>query len=221
MATGYELIYDIKEKLGLNTDDSKFSNELILFQIERARGALIKRNYSRNFKVIPESLKQLVELDLELVDDNDYASLDTILCSTVTLPLLIESNILNMSILVDGGSYTDLKFIKVAPERFPYVGLDVAVPNIIYYTIDYDYKLRLKSFYNKYKLLSKARFYGIFMHPEKAWEQHPDYDVSIDFLDTEYPMDAESSFEISNIVMQSLLPLLKVPLDTNNNANEV
>jgi hypothetical protein len=128
MATGYELIYDIKEKLGLNSDDSRFSNEFIMFQIEKARAALIKRNFGKSYRQIPNSLLQHIEMDLELVSDNDFSNLDAIIQTVDPLPTLIESSVLNLNISFDGGSYTDLKFILVDKERFPYVGKERYFP---------------------------------------------------------------------------------------------
>jgi hypothetical protein len=53
-----------------------------------------------------------------------------------------SSSVLNLNISFDGGSYTDLKFILVDKERFPYVGKERYFPNIIYCSIGYDYKLK-------------------------------------------------------------------------------
>ena len=224
MATGYELIYDIKEKLGLNSDDATFSNEFILFQIEKARTALIKRNYSGGkYRTIPGSLRQHIQLNLQLTADNEFDTngLDTVLESTVALPIMIESDILNLSILLDGGSYTDLKFQLIPIERFPYAGLDLFLPAIVYAALDYDYKLKIRSAFNRYKLITKIRLYGVFMHPEEAWKLNPNYDSSIDFLTLEYPLDSETLFEVCNVVAGQLLPLKAVPKDKINNADDV
>jgi len=218
MATGYELIYDIKGRLGLNSDDSRFSNEYIMFQIKKARTTLIKRNFSKRFRVVPNSIKQHIQVELELTNDNEFSDADTTLQTKDSLPVLIENNILNLSTQIDGGSYNDLKFIMVPIERFPYVGEDNFFPTIIYCTIDYDYRLKFKSLYNKYKLLSNIRLSGIFMNPEEAWEYSPDYDEDTDFWDLEYPLDAESLFEISNIVVQQLSA--RLPEDKINNGDD-
>lgn len=218
MATGYELIYDIKERLGLNSDDARFSNEYIMFQIEKARTALIKRNFSRRYREIPNSLKQHIQLDLEIVNDNEFGDEDSILQTVDVLPVMIESSTMTLATQIDGGSYTDLKFIQIPIERFPYAGEDFFFPTIIYCTVDYDYRLKFKSLFNKYKLLSKVRVQSIFMHPEEAWKHHPDYDPSVDYWNLEYPMDSETLFEVSNVVVQQLAPSL--PEDKINNGDD-
>jgi hypothetical protein len=220
MATGYELIYDIRGRLGLNSDDSRFSNEYILFQVEKARAALIKRNFGKSYRQIPSSLIQPIEMELEMVSDNDFSNLDAIIQTVDPLPTLIESAVLNMNMAFDGGSYTDLKFILVDKERFPYVGKERYFPNLIYCTIGYDYRLKFKSQFNKYRLLSKVRGGVIAMHPEDAWKYHPDYDTNVDFLTQEYPLDSETLFELSNIITNQLAPTLGIPLDKINNADE-
>jgi hypothetical protein len=83
-----------------------------------------------------------------------------------------------------------------------------------------DYKLKFKSQFNKYRLLSKVRGGIIAMHPEDAWRYHPDYNSATDYLTLEYPLDAESLFEIVNIVTNQLAPTLGIPLDKLNNADE-
>lgn len=219
MATGYELIYDIKEKLSLNSDDTRFSNEFIMFQIDKTRAALLKRNYSKGFKVVPDSIKQHIQLDLESITDNEFGGDDTSLRTSVPVPFRINTGLLELTSNIDGGSYTDLKFIKIPIERFPYAGIDNFCPTIIYCAINYDHYLVFKSLYNKYKLLSNVRVYDVFLNPEEAWKLSPSYDENTDFWDTEYPLDSETFFEISNIIVQQLSPSLGIPEDKINDAD--
>lgn len=215
-----ELIDDILERLQVYSDDSEISPLHISFLIDEARKMFIKQKYSKANKHIPAFLFQKINLELDFEDDNEFSSIDTILSTKIAIPTLIENSVINSMIMIDNGSYTNVKFILIDLDRFPYVGYNRLLPDVVYVTIGYDYKLKLKGLANRYKLLENIRLRAIFEDPKSAWELSTEYDSNVDYLDVEYPIDSDMGVLISDLIIKQLVDKLKIPIDLNNNASE-
>ncbi len=224
MATKGQLIDDIRERLEQYSDDSEISNLHISFLIDEARKMFIKQRYNKANKLIPTSLFQKINIDIDLESENEFddsfLSKDTIVSSIDKIPTLIENAVINAAIKVDNGSYTDIRFILIGLDRFPYVGYNRLLPDVVYCTLGYDYKIKLKGLANRYKLLDKIRLFAIFENPEEAWRLSDDYDSDIDYLDVEYPLDSDMTVLVNDFVLKQLRQKLQMPTDIENNATE-
>ena len=220
MYTKYHYIYDIKERLNDYADDSELSIEHLGFLIDEVRALVIKQSYQGIGVNIPNTIKQQINLDLILDQDNIFASLNKILVSENALPKLIESSNQNKYITVDNGSYRNVKFIKSTNERFPYVGGNKFLQNIVYYTLGVDYKLYFTGGSSVHTLMENARVFGVFTNPKEAWEAGPNYNEDIDFNDTIYPIDSDMWVKISDIIFKMLAPKAQIQEDKLNNAND-
>lgn len=220
MHTKHHYIYDIKERLNDYADDSELSLEYISFLIDETRALIIRQSYRGIVATVPNTIKQQVNLELELSQENEFVDLDDILKSTIALPRLIEGSKVNKALQVDNGSYKDIKFITVPVERFPYVGNNKYLRTYVYWTLGNDYKLYFTSGNARHKLLNDVRVHGVFENPKDAWELSPDYDVDVDFNDTTYPIDSDMWVKISDIIMKILLPKEQIQEDKVNDAND-
>ena len=220
MATKRFLIYDIIERLNQFSDDSEISPEHISFLIDQGRVLLLKQRFNKMNKSLPDVVFQPITINLQNVNDNDFHSEDTIVSSVNPLPYLVDDFVFNSNIRLDGGSYTDLKFIWTSIARFPYIGYNKLLRDIVYVTLGYDYKLKLKGLHNRYKLLDRLRISAVFSTPEDAWKASSLYDVNVNYLDVEYPLPMDLWAPLSEIIVKQLGVKFTVPEDKVNNAND-
>lgn len=217
-----ELLDDIRQRVQQFSDDTEVVDLHVLFLIDQARKMFIKQRYNKANKLLPTLIFQQINLDLDLEGDNEFDPnlTDTIVSTVDRIPTLIENPVINSKIKIDNGSYTDIKFILIDIDRFPYVGYNKLLPDVVYVTLGYDYKLKLKGLANRYKLLSNIRLFAVFDNPEAAWVLSTAYNPNVDFLDTEYPIDADMATLIGDFVVKQLIEKMKVPIDDINNATE-
>ena len=62
---------------------------------------------------------------------------------------------------------------------------------------------------NRYKLLSNVRLFAVFDNPEAAWMLSTSYDPNVNFLDVEYPVDADMATLIGDFVVKQLIEKMK------------
>jgi hypothetical protein len=223
MSTKNYYIYDIIEALRQFSDDTNVSIEHLSFLIDNNRALLLRQKYKDIGQIIPQGIRQRLHFPLELVDDNVFASLNKVLATTTALPRLIESGDYMRALYLDGGNYKDMRFIYVQPERFQYCGNNFDVANVIYVTLNQDYKLNLKALNPSHKLVENIRIWGVFENPKDAWEVSADYDATKDF-DTEiyYPIDSDMWVTMKEMILKQIIGSMKIPEDKINSAeNEV
>lgn len=217
-----ELLDDIRQRVQQFSDDTEVVDMHVLYLIDQARKMFIKQRYNKANKLLPTLIFQQINLDLDLEGDNEFDVnlTDTIVSTVDRLPTLIENPVINSKIKIDNGSYTDIRFILIDIDRFPYVGYNRLLPDVVYVSLGYDYKLKLKGLANRYKLLSNVRLFAVFDNPEAAWMLSTSYDPNINFLDVEYPVDADMATLIGDFVVKQLIEKMKIPIDEDNNATE-
>lgn len=222
MNTKIHYIYDIIEALRQYSDDSGITEDYISFLIDDTRALLLRQKYNAPGSIIPLSIRQRLHMDLELVADNVFINTDKILRTVKPLPNLVESfNFMN-HFWADSGSYVNIKFVYVTPERFPFVGHNKWLKDTVYVTIGQDYKVYLQSSNLKHRLLDKIRVYSIFENPKLAWEESADYDENKIFeQDVNYPIDLDMWINMKDIILKQFITSLQIPQDKTNNADEL
>lgn len=214
-------IYDIVETLKLHSDDSDVTYEHISFLIDDVRSLLLRQKYDTIGSIIPMKVRQTIYMNLALVDDNVFMSTDKILSSTTALPKLVESFNFMKYFRVDTGGENTFRVHYVPIERFPYVGFNNLLKDLVYVTIGQDNKLIFKGYSSKHRLLENVRVFAIFENPEEAWKVSSAYDNSKNFnSDIEYPIDLDMWVTMKEIIIKQLGLILQNPGDKNNNADE-
>src|SRR5690606_40092782 len=69
--TIYEIIYAIREGLRDYTDDTRYSDDYLVFQFNLKRNVLLRREYNQLQRSIDSELTSTVCLDIELVDPSE------------------------------------------------------------------------------------------------------------------------------------------------------
>lgn len=217
-----EIIYDIREKLKMNSDDIDISDEYLAHLINIKRALLVKQRYTKFTKTIPEETKQIICLTLEEVSVIEGESCSgTILRSVEKLPTLMQLD--NKPALIGVRTY-DLRNIPinvVSIERFPYLGYNRWLSNQLFVALDSDSKIYFFSGNDQHKFLENVKVVAIFENPEEADVMSCDTSVTdCEYFDKEYTVEPHMVHDIVNLILKDLAPTIQLPDDTLNNASE-
>lgn len=221
MSTFREIIYMILDEMKISTDDSYFTEDHIMYLINKYRVLILKQRYSDIKKQIPESNYQTICLDLieapaisgEPCEGGSY------LRSKKKIPFLMKIG----NPMVYPVDYYQGEITYVSRERMRYVGYNKYLKNIIYASIGPDNYLYFKSFNPQYLYLEKARMTGIFEDSQAASElQCPDEngDTVCDVLDKTLPIEDALIPPIIELVVKELLSAEYIKKDEENNAKD-
>lgn len=211
----------VLDELKLYSDDASYTEEHVMFLLDKYRAFLLKQRYSDVKKQIPESNYQTICLDLIEVPaiSGEPCEGGSYLRSKGKIPFLMK--ICNPKIYpVD---YYQGEITYVSRERMRYVGYNKYLKNIIYASIGPDNYLYFKSFNPQYLYLEKARMTGIFEDPQAASElQCPNENGNTvcDILDREFPIEDSLVPQLVQLVVQELYNHSRSEEDDENNAKD-
>lgn len=211
----------VLDELKLYSDDASYTEEHVMFLLDKYRAFLLKQRYSDVKKQIPESNYQTICLDLIEVPaiSGEPCEGGSYLRSKGKIPFLMKIG--NPKIYpVD---YYQGEITYVSRERMRYVGYNKYLKNIIYASIGPDNYLYFKSFNPQYLYLEKARMTGIFEDPQAASElQCPNENGNTvcDILDREFPIEDSLVPQLVQLVVQELYNHSRSEEDDENNAKD-
>ena len=221
MSTYKELIYMCLDELKLYSDDASYTEEHVMFLLDKYRAFLLKQRYSDVKKQIPESNYQTICLDLIEVPaiSGEPCEGGSYLRSKEKIPFLMKIG--NPKVYpVD---YYQGEITYVSRERMRYVGYNKYLQNIIYASLGPDNYLYFKSFNPQFLYLEKVRITGIFEDTLAASElQCPNEngDTVCDVLDREFPIEDSLVPPMTELVVKELLGAEYRPKDESNDAND-
>jgi hypothetical protein len=216
-----EIIYDIREKLKLFTDDIDIVDEYLAHLVHVKRSLLLKQRYSKLSKTIPEETKQIVCLTFEEVPSIDgQTCMGTIVKSVEKVPTLLQLDNKSALLGVRSHDLRNIPFNIVSIERFPFLGFNKWTANQIYIAIEADSYLYVYSGNIQHKFLEFAKVTGVFENPEKASELNCEDDGSCEYFDTKYSVEPHMVHDIVNMIVKELAPSIQIPDDKLNNADE-
>lgn len=216
MSTYKELIYLCLDELKLYTDDASFTEEHIMFLLNKCRGFLLKQKYSDVKKQIPESNYQTICVDLTKDSQTDNGCNVEYLRSTEKIPYLMEiGNTVISPIDYYGGNIT-----YVSRERLRYVGYNKYMQNIIYASLNPNSYLYLKSSNPQFLYLKKVRITGIFEDAQATSDLQCDGDKECDIFDRNFPIEEALIYPLIHLVVQELTENEYKPEDKENNSDD-
>ena len=218
MSTYRELVYLVLDELKLVSDDSTFTEDHVVFLLNRYRTFLLKQRYSDIKKQIPDSNYQSICMDLIQVPaiSGEPCEGGTYLRSSVKVPIPMQIG----SPKVTSMDYYQGEITYVSRERMRYVGYNRFLPNIIYCSIGPDQYLYFKSFNPQYLYLEKVKFTGVFENAEKASELECGTSDICDILDKEFPIEDSLISPLIELVLKELAGPAWKPQDDTNNASD-
>jgi hypothetical protein len=221
MITYRSLVYLILDELKLFSDDSSYTEDHILYLIDKYRSFLLKQRYSDIKKQMPESNYQTLKLSLiDVVGmPTDCSLTDYYKRSTVKIPNLMQIG----NIKVFNSSYFKGDISYVSRERMRYVGYNKYLGNMIYSTIAPDNYLYLKYFTNTYSSLDSIYITGIFQNSINASdyvESTEDNPLPCIIMDRILPLEEALIPPLTELIVKELSGVIYKPKDNVNNSKD-
>lgn len=221
MSTYKELVYMVFDELRVSSDDAQFTEDHLMFLLNKYRAFLLKQRYSDIKKQIPESNYQTICLDLIQVPaiSGDTCEGGTYLRSKEKVPFLMQIGTPRVYPL----DYYQGEITYVSRDRMRYVGYNKFLQNIIYCSIGPDNYLYFKSFNPQYLYLKKVKFTGIFQDSIQASDlQCPDDngDIICNSIDRTFPIEDALIPPLIELVVKELTNSIYRPEDESNNAKD-
>lgn len=219
MSTYRELVYLCLDELKLYSDDAVFTEDHIIFLLNKYRAFILKQRYSDIKKQIPESNYQTICLDLIQVPAiaGEPCEGGTYLRSKDKIPFLMKLG--NPSVYPIDYYQGDITI--VSRDRMRYIGYNKYLKNIIYASIAPDNYIYFKSSNPQYLYLEKVKMTGMFEDPQKAFElQCEGEELSCDILDATFPIEEALIPPMIELVVKELLGAEYRPEDKKNDATD-
>ena len=211
----------VLDELKLSSDDAQFTEDHVMFLLNKYRTFLLKQRYSDIKKQIPESNYQTICLDLIQVPaiSGDACEGGTYLRSKEKIPFLMKIGIPRVYPL----DYYQGEITYVSRDRMRYVGYNKFLQNIIYCSIGPDNYLYFKSSNPQYLYLEKVKFTGIFQDSMQASDlQCPDDngETVCNPIDRIFPIEDALVPPLIELVVKELAGPVYKPDDEANNAKD-
>lgn len=213
-----KIIYDIREKLKLNSDDIDITNDYISYLIDVKRALLIKQRFINLSKNMPESLIQKLCLKTQpiSIEGNCFSN---ILESNVEIPNFVEAHNKDAILSINLYDFKAVPINIIPYERIPYIGYNKWIKNQVYASL-HNKKIYLFSNIAEFKLLKYFTITGVFLEPEEADKFNCESTTNCEYIDKEYHINGSIVSDLINMVIKELSPSLAIQEDKLNNADE-
>jgi len=215
MSTYRELVYMVMDKLKQNTDDTYFTEDHIIFLLDKYRNFLLKQDKSAdselteaNYQTLCIPLIEVPSIVGESCEDRLY------LRSKDKIPALLNKGIVTVQPPDYFGS-THIQYVD--KHRFRFTGENKYLKNIIYVTL-FDKYLYLKSENPQFIYLKDIKMTGIFENAAEAAKLA--CEPQCDSLDSEFPISDDKVPQLLEFVYKELQGPVIEPEDKDNNAQD-
>ena len=220
-----ELVYSILDLLKINSDDSFWTEDHVIYLCKKYRSFLIKKEQDKekgSQDVASEFEYQQICLDLEKVPaiDGEPCTGGYYLRTTQKIPKILEGTQPRIYPL---DYYQGINISYVSRDRMRYVGTNPYLQNIIYTSIGPDLHLYLNSSNPQFLYLKKLRMSAIFEDMDEAARLLCDSDresQSCDVLDMEFPIRDYLVPPLIELVVKQLSGSVLRKSDEENNAKD-
>lgn len=218
MNTYSEMIYMVRDLLKISSDDSYITSQHILFMLEKFRAYVLKSKYEDDEASVPDTNKSEITVELELVSDNLGYSGIPLLRSKEKLP----SDMIFDYITVRTNKLTGNPNIVYVPfSRFPYIGNNKYLKNIIYWTIDDEDYILVKSCNPLFEYLREFKIEGVFESPMKVAERECSCKgLEVNYDDVDFCLEDDLVQLVVQYVMNTFQNSIYKPQDEDNNTND-
>jgi hypothetical protein len=216
-----ELVYMVLDELKISSDDSFFTEDHVIFLLDKYRSVVLRKAYEDVATPVPDSNKQTICLSLEKSPalSGDPCDGGYYLKSTEKVPSMIEGIAAPTVYPVD--YYQNILITYISKERMRFVGYNRFLKNIIYVSKGGDNYLYFKSSNPLHMYLKKIKLSGVFDDAKEAAKLScDDSDTVCDILDAEFPLESSLVPDVIRLVLQELSPSVYKPEDKMNNADD-
>nr|DAH00788.1 MAG TPA: Structural protein [Crassvirales sp.] len=216
-----ELVYMVMDLLKLSSDDSFYTQDHIIFLLNKFRTFILKQRYSDIKKQIPVSNYQEICMDLMEVPaiSGECCEGGHYLRTRDKVPTIMPIG--NPRVYPIDFYQGEITFIS--RDRMRYIGYNKYLQNIIYCSQAPDGYLYLKSWNPQFLYLENIRFNAIFEDAKEASELAcPDSNGEeiCDLIDKEFPIESALVPPLVELVIKELRGPEYSPKDEENNAKD-
>lgn len=216
-----ELVYMVLDEVKGMSDDFTYTEDHIIFLLDKYRGFLLKQKYSDIRKQIPESNYQTICLDLIQIPaiNGEPCEGGTYLRSTIKVPFIMQIGIPRVYPI--NFYQGDIAFIS--RDRMKYVGHNKFLQNIIYCSIAPDGYLYFKSANPQFLYLEKVKFVAIFQDSIQASKLEcieEGEEAICDILDSLFPIEDSLIPPLVELVLKEVGRAAATFGDNTNNAKD-
>ena len=215
-----ELVFLVLDELKINSDDSYFNEDHVVFLINKYRSFVLKKELEKENKPLSSANAQLICLDLIEARDEDNLCGESMLRTEQPIPSLV--NDCKVSIY-PVNYFEDDHIIYTTMERMRYTTYNKWTKNLIYAAKGPDNYLYLKSSNPQYLYLEKLKMKAVFEDFESAAQYACDEsgeELNCDILDMKFPIENALVPIIVEMVVKELLGASYRPKDSINNSND-
>lgn len=218
--TANEIIYAIREKLKAYTDDTRYTDDYLMFLTNLKRAIFVRREYNQLQRSIDPDILQTICMDIEAVNESDcpecYSTEGCQIYRTVLeLPSRIELHNRQVVTRIAPVGIKSQPFSIVSRTRFVYSDS----PNFIFATVHDNGHVYLKSTERYHQGFDKISVTQLFENPDDVME----FECTGQCYDPEtskYPVKKWMADLIISEITKELASLKELPADTVNNAKD-
>ena len=218
MSTYRELVYLVLDEVKGLSDDFTYTEDHLIFLLDKYRAFLLKQRYSDIKKQIPESNYQTLCLELMAVPaiSGEPCEGGNYLRSKEKIPFLLTVS----NPKVTSVDYFQGEFNYVSRDRMRYVGNNKYLKNMIYTTIAPDQYLYFKSQNVNYIYLEQVKMTGVFENASTASKLDCGGSQECELLDRVFPLEEGLISPLIELTLKELLGATYRPKDSDNDAND-
>ena len=214
MSTYREVVYMCLDLLKVNSDDSYFTEDHVIYLLNKFRSLVLKKKYEKELdqNAVNDDNYQTVVLDMDVTTSINGVSCPSAhyLRSVQEIPPMLEV----------GVQYVFAHEITcVSMKRFKYACGNKYLKNMMYATIGPDQHLYIKSANPQFVYLNRVNFRGIFDDADKASKLTGDC-VECDILDRQFPMEESLIQLVVDYTVKTMAQSVYAPKDDKNNADD-
>ena len=215
-----ELVFLVLDELKINSDDSYFNEDHVVFLLNKYRSFVLKKELEKENKQLSNNNCQTICLNLIEVRDEDNPCGKSMLRTEQKIPNLVNECKVS---LYPVNYFEGDHIVYTTMERMKYTTYNKWTKDLIYAAKGPDDYLYLKSNNPQYLYLEKLRMKAIFEDFESA-AQYACNDIGselhCDILDMKFPIENALVPVVIELVVKELLGVKYQPRDTHNNATD-
>lgn len=215
-----ELVFMCMDEVKLNSDDSIYTEDHVVFLLNKYRSFVLKKELEKENKQLSSTNGQTICLDLIEIRDEDNPCGGSMLRTEQPIPNLVNDCKVS---LYPVNYFEGDHIIYTTMERMRYTTYNKWTKNLIYAAKGPDDYLYLKSSNSQYLYLEKLRMKAIFEDFESAAQYACDdagEELNCDILDMKFPIENALVPIVIELVVKELLGVKYQPRDTHNNATD-
>lgn len=211
-----ELVYMALDALKIHSDDSKFTEDHVVFLLNKYRAYALQQKYSKTLEGVNNSNYQVININLNKdVGDPPLGEYGGAFKKSIhKIPGIIK---ITLPEVYDEREWRQ-EYVFTSSDRLTYVGHNRFLKNIKYCAIDKDGYLELKSSLDYIQGIETVSMYAIFEDPNDAYDFNGD---TTDVLDRVFPLEAVLVPSVLELVLKDLTNGIYKPTDTTNDAQDV